>query len=655
MGTMHGTVTARKGSLLGRKAILLALALLLALPALLLNGPGNATAALPVVGETIALKALSNNNFVCAENAGADPLLANRATAGVWEQFIVRDAGGGLYALQSNANNKYVTKRTDNVLIASATTIGANEKFQIIDAGGNNVRLRSSANNLYVAADVTPTLPLTADRASAGPWELFEKVVVSTPQPQGPHYLGVTFGLSHETLTGGPYVNQGNQIFNLPMYKSTTDEAKFWDNYVEELVTSGVDFVAPTIRGYLDPPLSANSGGDTRKLSGLVAAINRRGVGDRLKISALDDTPASMTDKKNAFKHGTGGYNPPFDVGDVNGTGEGGYKYIWDNNLRAFFQAVPDNLRFKIDGRPVIYEWAMGDFAFTNQGNGNLKKMIEYVRGRAQAEFGVNPYFIVDQSWISEDPTVATAVDGVHGWFPVPGGRTVNTFNGKNFGVAVPSFRFVVGSTNMNIDPNHGQTLIDNLAATVPTSLVTLVEGFSDWEENAATWRGREGAYATTKYDYPNQMINILRRFSNNPFPTQLRIEAESADAYSDTTSGSQTGLYRDGGMDVETTPDAGGGWDVGHTAAGEWLEWKEVPLQGTVTMKARVASPLSGKRIRFVVDGVAGATATVPNTGDWQVYQTINAGTFTFASGTYHTVRLEILDGGINLNYWTN
>ncbi|MCD9026139.1 DUF5010 domain-containing protein [Cohnella silvisoli] len=641
---------------LNRRTIFLALAFLLALPAIMLNSAKVANAALPVIGETIALKALSNNNYVCADNSGNDPLIANRATAGVWEQFVVRDAGGGLYALQANANGKYVSKQTNNLLIASAAAIGANEKFQIIDAGGSNIYIKSNANNLYVDADISPTLPMIADRTNAGPWETFQKVVVSSPQPQGPHYLGVTFGFSDLTLNGGPYTNQGNQIFNLPLFKSTGDEAKFWDNYVEELVTSGVDFVAPTIRGYLDPALPANSGGDTRKLSGLVAAINRRGVAGQLKISALDDTPASMTDKKNAFKHGTGGYSPPFDVGDANGTGEGGYKYIWDNNLRAFFQAVPDSMRFKIDGRPVIYEWAMGDFAFTNQGNGNLKKMVDYIRTRAQAEFGVNPYLIVDQSWISEDPTVAPVVDGVHSWFPVPGGRSVTAFNGKNFGVAVPSFRFWVGSTNMNIDPNHGLTFIDNLNATVPNSLVTLVEGHSDWEENAAMWRGREGSYATTKYDYPNQMINILRKFSGNPFPAALRIEAESADAYYDTTTGSATGgIYRDGNMDVETTPDSGGGWDVGHTAAGEWLEWKEVPLQGTVTLKVRVASTTAGNRVRFVIDGNAGATITVPNTGAWQTYQTVNAGTFTFASGSYHTVRLEILDGGINLNYWTN
>jgi len=640
-----------------RKPALWCLTLFIALPIFANTKPPVAHASTPVIGETIALKALSNNNYVCADNAGADPLIANRTSTGVWEQFVVRDAGGGLFALQSNANGKYVTKRSDDVLIAGATTIGANEKFAIADAGGSNITLKSNVNGRYTAADVSPTLPLIADRTAVGPWEQFERVVVSGPvNPQGPHYLGVTFGFSDSTLHGGPYVNQGNQIYNLPLFKATSDEAKFWDNYVEELLTAGVDFVAPTIRGYLDPPLPANSGGDTRKLSGLVAAINRRGAAGQLKISALDDTPASMTDKKNAFKHGTGGYNPPFDVGDADGTGEGGYKYIWDNNLRAFFQAVPDNLRFKIDGRPVIYEWGIGDFAFTNQGNGHLKDMVDYIRQRAQIEFGVDPYLIVDQSWISEDPNVASVVDGVHSWFPVPGGRSVTAFNGANFGVAVPSFRFVVGSTNMNIDPNHGQTFKDNLAATVPNSLVTLVEGHSDWEENAAMWRGRDGAYANTHYDYPNQMINILRQYSQDPFPAARRIEAESADLYNDTTTGSQFGgVYRDGDIDVEATGDTGGGWNVGAIAAGEWLEWKEIPLQGTVTMKVRAATPNSGKRLRFVIDGTAGTTITIPNTGGWQTYQTVNAGTFTFPSGTYHTVRLEFLDGDFNVNYWTN
>ncbi|QHW32755.1 DUF5010 domain-containing protein [Paenibacillus rhizovicinus] len=637
-----------------KRMLLSAIAFLLAVP-FFMASPDRTTASSAVISETIAFKAQANGMIVTAENAGNDPMLANRTAVGVWEQFVVRDAGDGLYALQANANNKFVSKQANDQLIPTATTIGDNEKFQIIDAGGDNVYLKSNANGLYVTASASSTVPVKATAATAGAAETFERVIVSSPIYSGPHYLGVTFGFSDSTLHGGPYNNQGNHIYNLPLFKGSADESKFWDNYVEELTSAGVDFVAPTIRGYLDPAKAANSGGDTRKLSGLVAAINRRGAGDQLKISALDDTPASMTDKKNAFKHNTGGYDPVFDVGDADGTGEGGYQYIWDHNLRAFFQAVPDNLRFKIDGRPVIYEWGIGDFAFTNQGNGNLKKMIQYVKQQAQAEFGVDPYMIVDQSWLSEDPTVADVVDGVDGWFNVPGGKSVTYFKGRNYGVAVPSFRFVVGSTNMEIDPNHGQTFKDNLHETVPGSLVTLVEGFSDWEENAAMWRGRDGDYDQTHYDYPNQMINILRSYSQNPFPSSMRVEAESADGYSDTTAGNSYGLYRDGDMDVQATTDAGGGWSV-DASSGEWLEWKEVPLQGAVALKARVASKTGGKRFRFVIDGIAGPTIKVPNTGGADKYETVNAGTFTFPAGSYHTVRLEFVKGGdFNINYWTN
>ncbi|MEV5174312.1 DUF5010 domain-containing protein [Streptomyces flaveolus] len=37
--------------------------------------------------------------------------------------------------------------------------------------------------------------------------------------------------------------------------------------------------------------------------------------------------------------------------------------------------------------------------------------------------------------------------------------------------------------------------------------------------ENAALFRAKEGSYSERLYDYPNQNINIMRRFSKDPFP----------------------------------------------------------------------------------------------------------------------------------------
>ncbi len=74
----------------------------------------------------ISLRARANNMYVCADNAGASPLIANRAAAGPWETFDVLDAGGGNVALRAHANNQIVC--ADNAgappLIANRTAAG---------------------------------------------------------------------------------------------------------------------------------------------------------------------------------------------------------------------------------------------------------------------------------------------------------------------------------------------------------------------------------------------------------------------------------------------------------------------------------------------------------------------------------------------------
>lgn len=104
----------------------------------------------------------------------------------------------------------------------------------------------------------------------------------------------------------------------------------------------------------------------------------------------------------------------------------------------------------------------------------------------------------------------------------------------------------------------------------------------------------------------------------------------------------------------MQVTTDVGGGWNVGAITAGENLTWEQFPMQNTDDLKIRVASPLAGtKRLRFVIDGVAGPTISVPDTGGWQSWQTIDAGAFQFKAGTYHTVQLQFLTGGFNVNWW--
>src|SRR5262249_35752058 len=103
----------------------------------------------------------------------------------------------------------------------------------------------------------------------------------------------------------------------------------------------------------------------------------------------------------------------------------------------------------------------------------------------------------------------------------------------------------------------------------------------------------------------------------------------------------------------IQATTDAGGGYNIGWMASGEWFEWQHVPLTGTPHFNIRVATPNTGCTAHLVVDGVAQPTKTLPNTGDWQTYTTFAMGTVGTYNNSYHTVRIVFDNGGENFNWW--
>jgi hypothetical protein len=131
-------------------------------------------------------------------------------------------------------------------------------------------------------------------------------------------------------------------------------------------------------------------------------------------------------------------------------------------------------------------------------------------------------------------------------------------------------------------------------------------------------------------------------------------IEAENFDeggasvAYFDTTHGNRGGAYRQTDVDIEPTTDIGGGYDVGWTRAGEWLQYAtDISASGTYALELRVASPSTGGTVRVEVDGVdVTGTLTVPNTGGWQAWTTIRKDGIALQSGL-HRIRLVFVAGG--------
>lgn len=138
-----------------------------------------------------------------------------------------------------------------------------------------------------------------------------------------------------------------------------------------------------------------------------------------------------------------------------------------------------------------------------------------------------------------------------------------------------------------------------------------------------------------------------------------LRIQAEDFDeggegvAYHDTGSGNNGGAYRTTeDVDITATSDTGGGYKVGWTVDGEWLEytiWVTEP--GLYNLRLRYATPNSDASVRVVCNDtdVTGAFP-MPVTGGYTTWFT--ATREVFLDWGRQKLRLEIDSGDVDFNW---
>ncbi|MEO3755399.1 mucin-2 [Streptomyces sp. B6B3] len=124
------------------------------------------------------LRSRANAQYVCAENAGAGELVANRATLGLWERFDLVDLGGGDVALRAHANGQYVCAENAGAapLIANRASVGAWETFQRVDNADGSVSLRARINSRYVSAANGGAAPLVANGTTVGAEQSFDLI-----------------------------------------------------------------------------------------------------------------------------------------------------------------------------------------------------------------------------------------------------------------------------------------------------------------------------------------------------------------------------------------------------------------------------------------------------------------------------------------------
>ena len=169
----------------------------------------------------------------------------------------------------------------------------------------------------------------------------------------------------------------------------------------------------------------------------------------------------------------------------------------------------------------------------------------------------------------------------------------------------------------------------------------------------------KTGSYWTTYAGGDGELITPFATTSNGSLDLPYwgvaetdgaKIQAEDFDhggqgnAYSDSDTTNSGGQYRTfGGVDIETTSDTGGGYDVGWTRAGEWLDYDvNLTAGGNYTMAFRLASAAAGATFHVNVDGTnVSGTVAVPSTGGAQTWQTVNVTGIALTSGA-HTIRVQ-------------
>lgn len=243
--------------------------------------------------------------------------------------------------------------------------------------------------------------------------------------------------------------------YNVPLFEAVPEgsEDGWWDNLVEEIAYSGLDYIAANCRG-LQPsyPKKYVDHGDPTHIKQLIEAMERRGVADKFKVAIFDDCPASWEAARNEdLGRGYAGYsadNPgqrkPYPLKDIavdtKEFQDSIYQYIWDYNIRLAFQNIPEKYIFKYNGRPVVYFWGC---SFVGDVPGKLSYILKRVREDCIKEFGMDPLLIIDQDWGKRDNTLTAAtevVGGINNWFNMDNPYTVRTFKDLTIGVGIPGF-----------------------------------------------------------------------------------------------------------------------------------------------------------------------------------------------------------------------
>ena len=370
------------------------------------------------------------------------------------------------------------------------------------------------------------------------------------------------------------YFGKNQNDYEWPMYnRADMDKTKpeYWDTFVDELLLARVSVISFHHRGEKLGQMNVED------LDGFFAATERAGVTDQFKIAYFEDT---------GMKEGENKELAGFGEGKVDCSKESDQRYIYEAYYKKFFETIPRDMWYTVNDRPVISSWNLLSSDYANRQDAS--EMLDYCAERFEDEFGVTPYWILQENWIEQDPRLESKeyVLGTHDWFSKAKGEnyTYSTHEDFTTGVITPGYanRDDDGKFIISRDQN-GRNVAEEgfLKGRDRDADFILLEGWTGMVENI-------GWYRSLKWDQPNQYINTVRNYSD-PDPKSIRFQVEGADVVNDFTEGNSIGDHSGRDVDVRryqsgaagSVEHASSGWVVDDIQSGESVTYTNVALGG--------------------------------------------------------------------------
>lgn len=195
------------------------------------------------------------------------------------------------------------------------------------------------------------------------------------------------------------------------------------------------------------------------------------------------------------------------------------------------------------------------------------------------------------------------------------------------------------GSYNMTLrygSPNdNGRIHLELDGTLVPGSalIVPATGAYSTFRDVSATVQLTAGTHVLKVfYDFANYDLRFLKFTPvGRPLPIPGVINLEDYDAggegvgYHDNNTGNNGGKWRPAeGVDIDFSKNESGGYQVGWTEDGEWMNYTvDVKQTGFYTAATLVGTPNNDKKFHIEFDGVdVSGIVTIPNTSDYHKRQ---------------------------------